>query len=308
MHIIDRNFNDLLDEIDKQSPDELYRRMLKSFYTVSPVTRRSCADYFNRFGFWGRLEPENGVYEEIALKAETLSKHTENYHKLYERLGDYRSKKTLYAILSNWYRYDFKSTTEAKEYMFDDYFDPDLVKCTPDEVVVDLGAYTGDTVLSYVRNYGADCYKKIYCYEITRSVFEILKVNVSELKNVDCRLKGASDRCGETRLSVSAGGSSANSLSDTGAESVETVTLDADVTEPVTLIKADIEGGEYRALLGAERHITREHPKLLISVYHSNDDLWRIPELITSFSEDYRFYLRFKGSCVYPTEVTLFAL
>lgn len=308
MHLIDGTFYALLNEINKQKTDELYTRMVKSFYKVSPVTRKNVAEYFNRFGFWGKLDPENGIYEEIELKAETLKAHIADFYKLYERLGDYRSKKTLYAILSNWYRYDFKSTTEAKEYMFDDYFDPDLVKCTPDEVVVDLGAYTGDTVLAYINNYGADCYKKIYCYEITKSVFEILKANTAGIRDIECRMKGVSDVCGEMRLNLSAGGSSANSLSDSGADVVETVSLDSDIAEAVTLIKADIEGGEQRALLGAARHISNEHPKLLISVYHSNDDLWKIPQIIDGISDDYRYYLRFKGSCIYPTEVTLFAL
>ena len=50
------------------------------------------------------------------------------------------AQKTLYSILSNWYRYDFTSTAQTKEYMYDDYFDLDVVSCTPEEVVVDLGA------------------------------------------------------------------------------------------------------------------------------------------------------------------------
>ena len=141
-----------------------------------------------------------------------------------------------------------------------------------------------------------------------KSVFEILKANTAGIRDIECRMKGVSDVCGEMRLGVSAGGSSANSLSDTGADVVETVSLDSDIAEAVTLIKADIEGGEQRALLGAARHISNEHPKLLISVYHSNDDLWKIPQIIDGISDDYRYYLRFKGSCIYPTEVTLFAL
>ena len=72
MHLIDGRFYALLNEIIKQRPDELYAEMVKRFYTVSPVTRKKVAEYFNRFGFWGKLDPENGIYEEIELKAETL--------------------------------------------------------------------------------------------------------------------------------------------------------------------------------------------------------------------------------------------
>ena len=88
------------------------------------------------------------IRDRIELKAQALHEHLPDFVRLYGRLADYRSKKTLYAILSNWYRYDFKTTAEAREYLFDDYFDLDIVRCTSDEVVVDLGAYTGDTVTS----------------------------------------------------------------------------------------------------------------------------------------------------------------
>ena len=71
---------------------------------------------------------------------------------------------------------------------------------------------------------------------------------------------------------------------------------------------ADIEGYEQKALLGARGHIVREHPKLLFSVYHNNEDLWKIPRMIHEMSPDYKFYLRFDGSPIYPTEITLFAL
>ena len=54
--------------------------------------------------------------------------------------------------------------------------------------------------------------------------------------------------------------------------------------------------------------ILNDHPRLLISVYHNNEDLWKIPRMIDSFAEGYRFYLRYKSSPVYPTEITLIAL
>lgn len=86
---------------------------------------------------------------------------------------------------------------------------------------------------------------------------------------------------------------SANRLSDEAGEGeVVVTTLDADIEEPVTLIKADIEGFEQRALAGARQHILNDHPKLLISVYHSNEDLWRIPRYIKEISQDYSLYLR----------------
>ena len=84
--------------------------------------------------------------------------------------------------------------------------------------------------------------------------------------------------------------------------------LDIDITEPVTLIKADIEGYEQKAITGARNHILNDHPKLLMSVYHNNEDLWKIPKMIYELSSDYKFYLRYNSSPLYPTEITLLAL
>lgn len=308
MNVTDLQFYSLIDEIAHLESGELYEKIRKKFDSVNKTTARNMAEFFNKFGYWGRLDPEKGIFEEIEMKAASMKAHLKDYLWVYERLCDYRSKKTLYAVLSNWYRYDFESAAQSKEYLFDEYFDLDLIKCSRDEVFVDLGAYTGDTALSYIRNYGEECYKRIYCYEITPSVFAVLKKTLSYYRDIEYRLKGVSDECGVMRLQLSRGGNSANALGHDGGDCVETTTLDEDILEPVSLIKADIEGSELKALRGAVRHIVNEHPKLLISVYHSNDDIWEIPETIHSYSSDYRFYLRHKGSPIYPTEITLFAL
>lgn len=306
MNIIDRRFFELTEEIAGLDEKEVYHRIRRAFDAVPEATRRILASFFNEYGYWGRLDPDNGVYEEIELKQRALCEHIGDFAWLYERLADYRSKKTLYAILSNWYRYDFATASQAREYLFESYFDLDLLRCTKDEVIVDLGAYTGDTVLSYLEHFGADCYRRIYCYEITPETFEILRRNLQGLRDVELRLKGVGDARGRMAISANAASSSANTLAE--GDEIEVTTLDEDIQEPVTLIKADIEGFEQRALAGARNHILRDHPRLLISVYHNNEDLWKIPRMIHDLSADYRFYLRYKSPATYPTEITLFAL
>ena len=70
----------------------------------------------------------------------------------------------------------------------------------------------------------------------------------------------------------------------------------------------DIEGSEYEALLGSKEHIKNDKPKLLISIYHGFDDVWRIIKLIDSFNSDYKYYLRYYGGPIFPTEITLIAI
>jgi FkbM family methyltransferase len=61
---------------------------------------------------------------------------------------------------------------------------------------------------------------------------------------------------------------------------VDAVRLDNICSDALTLINMDIERAEYDALLGARRIIQTHKPKLAISVYHRDDDLCRIPQLI----------------------------
>lgn len=307
MNIIDKNFKNLVDEIKSISEKELYYRIRMKFDQIPLETKNSCMNFFNQFGYWGYLDIDNNNYQEIELKAEELHRHIDDFLWFYNHLEDYRSKALFYAILNNWYKYDFLETTKTKEYLYDDYFDLDLVKCDKNEVIVDLGAYVGDSILSYLKNYGDDCYKKIFCYEITPENFDILKNNLVAYPNIEFKLKGISNKTGNMKINNNSTSSSANSLiSDNG--DIEVTTLDEDIKDKITLIKSDIEGFEQKAIEGAKNHIRNDHPKLLISVYHSNEDLWKIPKMIHELSSDYKFYLRFNSSPIYPTEITLIAI
>lgn len=307
MNIIDKEFTDLVNEIKSLSEKELYYKIRKSFDDVPEQIKRNCMQFFNQFGYWGTLDIDKNNYEEIELKQKELFEHIDDFVWLYNNLCDYRSKKTLYSILNNWYKYDFETTTKTKEYMYDDYFDLDIVKCTNEEVIVDLGAYNGDTILSYFKNYGTNNYKKIYCYDITPNMFEELKNNLDGYNNIEFRLKGVSNEESSMMLVSNHESMSANKLINEDGN-VCVTTLDKDIDEPITMIKADIEGFEQKAIEGAKNHILNDHPKLLISVYHNNEDLWKIPKMIHEIDDNYKFYLRYNSSPIYPTEITLIAV
>lgn len=310
MNVVDREFALLAREIRGKSEEELFEGMKTAFLSLPPASARSLERFFNAYGYWGRLDAETGNFEELRLKANVLHSHIDDFEWVYGLLSDFRSRRTLTAVLANWLRFDTALPTRTRETLFDEYFDLDILTCTPDEVVADLGAYVGDTVLSYLSNYGKTCYKRIYAYEITPSSFDAMRRNLAGFRDIEMRRKGVADVPGRMRVAVCEASSSANTLSDAACgEEVEVTTLDLDITEPISLIIADIEGGEYAALLGARRHIGTEHPRLAVSVYHRNEDLFRIPRLITSLSPSYtRFHLRHRGSPLYPTELTLFAL
>lgn len=61
---------------------------------------------------------------------------------------------------------------------------------------------------------------------------------------------------------------------------------------PVTMIKMDIEGAEYDALIGGSKVIQRDRPILAVCVYHLQSDLWRLPLLARKMLPQHKLYLR----------------
>ena len=55
-------------------------------------------------------------------------------------------------------------------------------------------------------------------------------------------------------------------------------------------LKMDIEGAECAALHGAKNILRDLKPKLAISAYHKEADLWELPQLIKSLNPDYKLY------------------
>ena len=72
---------------------------------------------------------------------------------------------------------------------------------------------------------------------------------------------------------------------------VKVTTIDKVVSElgleRVDFIKMDIEGGEQRALKGAQATIRRFKPRLAIGAYHMQDDHKEIPKLVQQARADY---------------------
>ena len=305
---IDRNFKLLVELIKSKDLEEVYHIIRNSFDKVSPNIQLSLEDYFEKFPYWGKINRDNGVYEELYYRAKSLKEHIDDYVWLYERLSDYGSKKVLFAILNNWYQFDFDTLGSSIEKNYSHYFDLDIVKCNDREVFVDLGSYTGDTVMDYFNNYGSNCYSKIYCYEITDESFEILENNLNYYPNIVINKKAVSHEVGKLYFCKRKVDDSANMVMDSGEVEVDTTTLDEDIKECISMIKMDIEGSEVKALEGARVHIINDKPKLLISVYHNHEDLWKVPKIIDDMCYGYSFYLRYYGNNVFPTEVVLIGI
>lgn len=171
-----------------------------------------------------------------------------------------------------------------------------------------MGAYIGDTTLDFINSYGTDSYKKIYCYEMTKKSLESAKKNLNTYDNIIFKNFAVSDKNGKLYMCENGYSSSANQISTNGEIEVDCVSLDNDISEKITTIKMDIEGGEKKALKGCKNHIIDESPNLLISVYHNNSDIIEIPNMISGYNKNYKFYLRYYGGPLYATEIVLICI
>lgn len=308
MNNVDKNFYNLTRKISLMTIEDVFYNIKNSFLGINQATRDSIESFFNKFNYWGSLDSKNNNYDALYKKASTLKEHLDDFIWLYKTLSDYKSKKLLYGILNNWYSYDFNTIKPCLGTPYNHYFDLDIIPYCKDEVLVDLGAYTGDTIIDYINTYGKDSYRKIYCYDITCDTFAKLKDNLSKYENIEYKKKAVSDKIEELYLDENTSSSSANKVNDKGNIKLDVTTLDVDIKEEISMIKMDIEGSEEKALLGSINHIKNDYPKLLISVYHDNDHLWKIPKLISEINDSYDFYLRCYGNNIYPTEIVLFAI
>ncbi|MCD7822822.1 MAG: FkbM family methyltransferase [Oscillospiraceae bacterium] len=158
-----------------------------------------------------------------------------------------------------------------------------------DEVYVDLGAYTGDTVADFLRATGGK-YQRIYAVEPNGRNFRKLSENTSSLSNVTLINAAIGSEDGVTR--VLKGGGRMIRRSDSGIET-EVRSVDSILSgSECSYIKMDIEGEEKAALLGAKETISKFSPKLNIAVYHRVGDLFKLPLMVHEMNPGYRLYIR----------------
>jgi FkbM family methyltransferase len=174
------------------------------------------------------------------------------------------------------------------------YFPEDLVRPIDDEVFVDCGAFSGDTIADFIAK-RAGHFAQIIAVEPDG-------VNSAALRD---RIK-AWERDGVAPVTVEqvAAGSrratlpfqttgTAGSAVGSGTEMVQVVPLDEILKgRRPTYIKFDVEGAEKDALLGGATTIRENMPVLAVCLYHKPQDLWELPLLIQSIQPGYRMFLR----------------
>lgn len=172
------------------------------------------------------------------------------------------------------------------------YFPEDICKLGHEEVMVDAGAFTGDTTETFIKA-TQNKFKKVYAFEPNQENYSALLLKTCNDSRIECYPYAVWDR--EEKLGFSED-SYSGYVNPNGVDSVvQAMPLDCVVKAPVTFIKMDVEGSEQRALQGAKQIIEKYHPRLAISVYHKEKDLYQIPLYLHKEYPEYKFSLRHHG-------------
>jgi FkbM family methyltransferase len=262
-----------------------YRDTLAKLTSLGCISVSSYAPIFWRFG--------NRFMDLLLLN--------EPAHRLYEHLDEVFDAEHLWADEQSLATYRsnivWRAKGDASQLPYPappkTYFPPDIFRLSPDEVLVDCGAFDGDTIrllLSVTPNF-----KAFYAVEADTVSIQKLQSYIRTLSpDVAAKIHELDYAVGAERCTLQfvMSGAATSKIEDAGVE-VACIPIDelfADI--PVTLIKMDIEGAEFDALRGGAKVISRDGPILAICVYHTQSDIWRIPLLIRSMNPSYSFFLR----------------
>lgn len=130
--------------------------------------------------------------------------------------------------------------------------------------------------------------------EKSKEIYESQVEEIGKRKNIDSiTLLPCAVDSKTTQMKFNMGMQGGSNLDQDGSEMVQCVSMDECIRDVnATMIKMDVEGAEYEALLGCKNIIFDKKPNLAISIYHKPDDLYEIPLLIKSWNLGYKFYLR----------------
>lgn len=179
---------------------------------------------------------------------------------------------------------------------YEEYFHP-LVKPEDGDIVIDGGVseniYPEICFINAVGKNG-----KIFGFEPDPAGFCTADERLKE-HNPNATYKlvplGLWDKKETIYFKIQGQGTHVTTKNEEGTIACECISIDEFVKTfflpKVDVIKLDVEGSELNAIKGAVKTILTHKPKLMISLYHKPEDLFKIPIFIKELCEDYVFYM-----------------
>lgn len=177
------------------------------------------------------------------------------------------------------------------------------------QVILDIGAYNGDTAIMFSH---LSKNATVYAFEPVVELNGQLDKAVEICNNIHIVKKGAWSETTTLKFNtlrrdgyIGVG----SFVSNDGEDQIEVVAIDDFIQQNnvsrVDFIKMDIEGAEVNALNGAYQTISKYKPDLAICIYHEPSHLWEIPVWIKSHFPEYKVYIDHKH--MHPVESVCYA-
>jgi len=174
------------------------------------------------------------------------------------------------------------------------YFNKKYINKLDSEVLYDIGAYTGDSVESFLTTERGDDFLQIHSFEPSPKNFVKLKQYIASLGDTKSKIFAHQLAVGDTNgvIQVETEHGPASQVGK-GTETVPITTIDdlAKSMAPPTFIKIDIEGFEPNCLRGARQTISGSAPAIAVCVYHLQSHIWDIVLQLNSYNAGYSFRL-----------------
>lgn len=210
-----------------------------------------------------------------------------SFEAVYDTLADDESRRVYKNIISfkisGKIDYLLNSTVDDKNNIY-----RDILKLSNNEVIVDMGAYDGDTIREFT-DFTSNKYKHIYALEPDEKNFKKLTKNTADMNNITLFNMGAWNKKDTLIFDKKAGRNS--KLSAVGTP-VSVSDIDSLIDNKITMLKMDIEGAELKALDGCKGTIEKYKPKLYVCAYHRNEDMFALPLKILELNSNYKIYFR----------------
>lgn len=317
--------------------------LIASYWTAEIATQlvrdhgqQSCRDFVPLYHYFCDVEPSASGEQAVGEPFyHYYQKHISEFSKVFELLGDERSRQILQKIVMfrchafephhlqledfPYQAMQFKNhlasvlcTSEKLLHRIPDagfrypisqalvttpYSYLNLITPKNKEGIIDAGAFDGDTAGMFAL---MSPNSSVYSFEPVQRLYAKLvglSQVLTEIKPVHAAVWDRSGQIGfqENTLTPQMSG-----VSDTTAAcSVRATSLDDfienDGQGKIDFVKMDIEGAELHALKGAENLIKTSKPDLAICIYHKPEHLWRIPLWLKETLPQYHIYIDHKS-------------
>jgi len=168
-----------------------------------------------------------------------------------------------------------------------DYFTP-----IKNESFLDAGALDGNTTKAFI-SWCNGKYDKVYAFEPNPITFNECNINLKVYSDKVKLFKYALWDCSCELLFDNTNSKWDARVKEDGNVMVEGESIDHLLyDENITFLKFDVEGCEIKALKGAEKFILKNVPRMAISVYHKDYDLFEIMGYLSKLIPEYKYAIR----------------